>query len=74
MTYIADLRSKVDDNNSVLNTTLSPSASLTGTCTDIIEYESISVLIDGTSVGPAPGDLKLQFSQDAGVTISRRER
>jgi hypothetical protein len=71
MTYIPDLRSKVDDNNSVLNTTLGSGASYTGTWTEIIEYESISVLIDGSAAAVAPGDLKLQFSQDAGVSISR---
>jgi hypothetical protein len=71
MTYIPDLRSKVDDNNSVLNTTLGSGASYTGTWTEIIEYESISVLIDGTAAATAPGDLRLQFSQDAGVSVSR---
>ena len=71
MTYIPDLRSKVDSNNSVLNTTLGAGATWSGTWTDIIEFQSISILIDGTAVAKAPGDLKLQFSQDNGATISR---
>ena len=42
-----------------------------GTWSEVTEFQSLSILIDGIAAAKAPGDLKLQFSQDAGVTISR---
>jgi hypothetical protein len=61
----------VDDNNSVQNLALGAGITWSGDWSEIIPFQSISVLIDGTAATTAPGTLKLQFSQDAGVTISR---
>lgn len=71
MSYQPSVPRSIEDVGNGTNTPLGSSATFTGTWKEVVEYQSISVLVDGTSTGlAAAGILKLQFSQD-GVSVSR---
>ena len=66
-------RSIVDTGNSTTNPLAGspgPGNVFTGSWQEVVEYQSISVLVEGNAIGAAPGVLRLQFSQD-GVVVAR---
>jgi len=66
-------RSIVDTGNSTTNPLAAspgPGDVFTGAWKEVVEYQSISILVRGSAIGAAPGVLKLQFSQD-GVAVAR---
>jgi hypothetical protein len=66
-------RSIVDTGNSTTNPLAGspgPGDVFTGSWQEVVEYQSISVLVEGSAASTAPGTLKLQFSQD-GVAVAR---
>lgn len=69
MAYQPHVRGTVDAANSS-TAALTASATFTGSFVDITVYDGVSVLVDGTSGGTAPGTLKMQFSHD-GSTVHR---
>lgn len=69
MAYQPTVRGTVDAANSS-TAALTASATFTGSFVDISVYDGVSVLVDGTSGGTAPGTLKMQFSHD-GSTVHR---
>ncbi len=72
MSYQPSVPRSIEDAGNGTNVAILAGASFTGTWKEVVEYQSISVLVDGTSatVLKAPGTLKMQFSQD-GVSVSR---
>lgn len=65
----AAVEGKVDTDNST-STPLGAAGVFTGVFVEATLYDGISVLVDGTSGGTAPGTLEMQFSHD-GVTVHR---
>ena len=66
-------RSIVDTGNSTTNPLAAspgPGDVFTGAWQEVVQYQSISVLVEGSAASTAPGTLKLQFSQD-GVVVAR---
>ncbi len=67
MAYSPAVRSTVDANNST-TVALGAATPFTGAWVDVEVWNGISVLINGTAGGAAPGTLAMQFSHD-GVTV-----
>lgn len=69
MAYLPEVRGAVDAANSS-TAPLGVGATFTGSFVDVALYDSISVIIEGTSASVAPGTLHMQFSQN-GTTVDR---
>lgn len=66
---IVNKKNIIDDLNSTTTTILADEV-FTGTWSYVLDYNGISVLLDGTSNGVSNGTLQMQFSHD-GVTVHR---